>query len=122
MGQDKDLGIQHGGALSQGERLGLAADDIKAAKGLLEQGDEGGGLPGFGGLLELPSSLMHFGEYGAASAFNDFSDAWIAECKTLEGAVRELQKKIGVSSRAYHGTDLARKSEFSAIDRFSQNP
>ncbi|MDX3230811.1 hypothetical protein [Streptomyces sp. ME19-01-6] len=119
MGQNKDLGIQHGGALSQGERLGLAADDIQSAKGLLEQGD--GGFPGFGGLLELPSALMHFGEYGAAPAFNDFSDAWIAECKTLEGAVRELQKKIGVSSKAYRGTDLARKSDFSAIDRYSQN-
>lgn len=120
MGQDKDLGIQHGGALSQAERLGLAADDIEAAKGLLEKGDEGG-FPGFGGFLELPSSLMHFGEYGAAPAFNDFSDAWIAECKTLEGAVRELQKKIGVSSKAYRGTDQARESDFSAIDRYSQN-
>jgi hypothetical protein len=121
MGQDKDLGIQHGGALSQGERLGLAADDIQSAKGLLGQGDEGGFLGGFGGLFELPSALMHFGEYGAAPALNDFSDAWIAECKTLEGAVRELQKKIGVSSKAYRGTDLARKSDFSAIDRYSQN-
>ncbi|MES4906647.1 MULTISPECIES: hypothetical protein [unclassified Streptomyces] len=119
MGRDKDLGIQHGGALSQGERLGLAADDIQAAKGLLEKGE--GGFPGIGGFLELPSSLLHFGEYGAAPAFNEFSEAWIAECETLEGAVRELQKKIGVSSKAYRGTDQARESDFSAIDRYSRN-
>ncbi|MER6145051.1 hypothetical protein ABT174_34335 [Streptomyces sparsogenes] len=119
MGQDKVLGIQHGGALSQADRLGLAADDIKAAKGLLEQGDVGG-IFGFGA-MELVSSLAHFGEYGAAPAFTEFSDAWTAECKTLEGAVRELQKKVGVSSKAYRGTDQGRESDFSAIDRYSQN-
>ncbi|MEU1668051.1 hypothetical protein ABZ547_31650 [Streptomyces sparsogenes] len=119
MGQDKVLGIQHGGALSQADRLGLAADDIQAAKGLLEKGGEGGGIFGFGA-LGVVSSLAHFGEY-AGPAFTEFSDAWTAECKTLEGAVRELQKKVGVSSKAYRGTDLGRKSDFSAIDRYSQN-
>ncbi|MGI5336368.1 hypothetical protein ACQEVS_02650 [Streptomyces sp. CA-181903] len=72
----------------------------------MSDGHHGGG--GFFGMdFAAPvAAVAQFGEH-AAGAFLAFSRAWQVECQVLEGAVRELHRKIGASAVDYHGTDKA---------------
>ncbi|MCF6524033.1 hypothetical protein [Streptomyces sp. JJ36] len=97
------LGLDDEGALTQGERLKTAAEDLDAVGRLLGK-DLGADLPFFGSWN--PFAPDPFGEYGGQRAFPPFARVWNDEVATLAGALREIRQKIGDGVVTTTATDV----------------
>ncbi|WP_405679024.1 hypothetical protein OG292_34950 [Streptomyces sp. NBC_01511] len=51
----------------------------------------------------------------AATAFNDFAEAWVAETATLRDALHELADKVRLAKGAYAGSDELVKMETNSV-------
>lgn len=75
------------------------------AEKLKQAGDDVGGIrKTVDGNLCYPHDTL--GGADSGPAFEDFSEAWVAETRTLQAALYELAGKVSLSEQNYHGAEV----------------